>query len=408
VIALAVDAVLVGGCLLWLLSIAMLLRTLRAVPVLADLPPEAVPAPPPGSAREAARWPSLSVVTPACDEADTLPAAMATRLASDYPDFELVLVDDRSRDGTGAVVDALAADPRVVPVHVRELPEGWLGKVHAMHVGLARARGEWLVFSDADVHYEPGALRRIVAFAEAQRLDFLAVMPELLGATLPTNAAVAAFSGIFALTMRPWKVADPRSSAAIGVGAFNMVRRAALERAGGFRPLRLEVADDIGLGAMLKQSGARCAVASGRGLIRLRWYATLPEMAAGLEKGLFAHAGRCEAWRLLLLSVLLLARELLPWAALLSGRPAVVGLGALTLVLGLVTAMRGLAWAGRPRAEALLLPLGGVLMAWIVARAGVVGGRRGGVLWRGTLYPSELLREAMSWEGAWRGGRRRE
>jgi hypothetical protein len=76
--------------------------------------------------------------------------------------------------------------------------------------------------------------------------------------------------------------------------------------------------------------------------------------------------------------------------------------------LGLLTAAYALRWAGRPGREALLLPLGGVLMAWIVARAGIMGRRRGGVLWRGTLYPSALLREAMSWEGAWRGGRRRE
>jgi glycosyltransferase involved in cell wall biosynthesis len=382
------------------LAIAMMIRTVRAVPVLEALPPGAAPDPP--------RWPSLSVITPACDEADTLPAAMASRLASDYPDLELVLVDDRSRDGTGRVVDELAADPRVVPVHVRELPEGWLGKVHAMQVGLGRARGEWLVFSDADVHYAPGALRRTVAFAEAQRLDFLAVMPQLEDATPATNAAVAAFSGIFALTMRPWKVADPDSDAAIGVGAFNMVRRSALDRSSGFRALRLEVADDLGLGAVLKQSGARCAVANGRGLIRLCWYPTLRAMAAGLEKGLFAHAGRCENWRMQCFALLLLVREVLPWAALLSSRPAIAWLGGLTLGLGLLTAAYALRWAGRPGREALLLPLGGVLMAWIVARAGIMGRRRGGVLWRGTLYPSALLREAMSWEGAWRGGRRRE
>jgi glycosyltransferase involved in cell wall biosynthesis len=400
VIGALVDGLLVAGCLAWLLSAALLLRALRAVPVLEALPAAERPDP--------ACWPSVSVVTPACDEADTLPAAMASRLATDYPDVQFVLVDDRSRDGTGRVVDELAADPRVVPLHVRELPEGWLGKLHAMHVGAARARGEWLVFSDADVHFAPGALRRAVALAEARRLDFLAVLPQLDDATPAAEAAAAAFCGLFALAMRPWKVSDPDSDASLGVGAFNMVRREALERAGGLRPLRLEVADDIALGAVLKRSGARCGVANGRGLVRLRWYPTLPAMAAGLEKGFFAHAGRCEAWRLYVVAVLLLLREAAPWAALAWGSAPVAWLGALTLVACLPVAVRAARWTGRPARDALLLPLGGVLVAWIVARAGFVGARRGGVTWRGTHYPSTLLREAMSWEGSWRGGRRRE
>jgi hypothetical protein len=141
-------------------------------------------------------------------------------------------------------------------------------------------------------------------------------------------------------------------------------------------------------------------------MIWLRWYSTLGEMAAGLEKGLFAHAGRCRPWRMMLFAALLLVREALPWAALLSARPAIAWLGGATLALGLATAARTMVWAGRPAREALLLPLGGVLMAWIVARAGVMGGRRGGVMWRGTLYPSALLREAMSEQAVRRGAGR--
>ena len=117
---------------------------------------------------------------PACNEADTLGAALGTLLAQDYPALEILLVNDRSTDGTGDIVDRLAAsDPRITALHVRELPQGWLGKVHALHVASERARGDWLLFTDADVHFAPGALRRAVAVARVHQLDHLTCVPNV-------------------------------------------------------------------------------------------------------------------------------------------------------------------------------------------------------------------------------------
>src|SRR6185369_2740694 len=108
-----------------------------------------------------------SVVVPACNEARTIERALTSLLAQDYPDLEIVLVDDRSSDETGAIIEHLAAsDRRISAIHVRELPAGWLGKVHALQRGLERARGELVLFTDADIHFAPGALRRAVAWVE--------------------------------------------------------------------------------------------------------------------------------------------------------------------------------------------------------------------------------------------------
>jgi cellulose synthase/poly-beta-1,6-N-acetylglucosamine synthase-like glycosyltransferase len=396
----ALVAALVLGLLYWVLASIAGVLTLRRVPRLDEWP---LPAD--------ARWPSLSVVSPACDEAATLRAATQDRLASDYPGVEFVLVDDRSRDGTGAIVDELAAaDPRVRALHVRELPEGWLGKVYAMETGLHAARGEWILLSDADVHFAPDALRRAVALAQDRGLDHLAVMPHLLPTALLLDAAVSNFGRHFMLAVRPWAVENPKSSASVGVGAFNLVRRAALERVGGLRRLRLSVADDVSLGILLKTSGARQGLAISRRAVWLRWYDSLGAMARGLEKGLFAYAGRCEAWRLLLFGALVLFLDLSPWLALLlpHGLPWLHVAGGVMAAAAVVGAALGERWAGRAMHAALLQPVGSLLFAWIVLRAAVVGGRRGGVLWRGTLYRSELLREAMSWEKGWRGGVPRE
>jgi hypothetical protein len=396
----ALVAALTLGCLYWVWVTLAGLRTVRRVPHLDTWP---LPAD--------ARWPKLSVISPACDEADTLRAAATDRLASDYPDVEFVLVDDRSRDGTGAIVDELAAaDARIRPLHVRELPEGWLGKVHALETGLRAARGEWILFSDADVHFAPDALRRAVALAQDRGLDHLAVMPHLLPTTPLLDALVSTFGRHFILMVRPWAVEDPRSKASVGVGAFNLVRRTALQRLGGLQRLRLAVADDIALGVLLKASGARQGLAISRRAVFLRWYDSLGAMARGLEKGLFAYAGRCEPWRLLLAAIVVLFLDLSPWLALLlpHGVPWLTVLGGVMAAAALVGAALGERWSGRSLRAAWLQPVGPLLFAWVVLRAAFVGWRRGGVLWRGTLYPSALLREALSWETGWRGGVRRE
>lgn len=388
---------LVLGCLAWLLLGVAGWRTLRALPRLADQP-----------ITEASRALRLSVISPARDEAATLAAAARVRLSDKDPLLQWVLVDDRSGDGTGALIDWLAEqDPRVRPVHVRKLPAGWLGKTWAMEQGVRAADGEWLLFSDADVHLQPGALRRALSLCEARELDHLAVLPELWPASLLTDATVSAFGRLFIAGTKPWAVSDPRSKAYVGVGAFNLVRRSALQAMGGLTRLRLDVADDLALGRLLKRSGARSGVAFGRGQVGLRWYATVGELARGLEKGLYAHAGRCRPWPLLGLGLVLLLFELAPWGAALlpHGVRWLHALGAITLVSSLIGAALGERSGGRRMAPALVMTPGGLVMALVVWRAALVGWRRGGVMWRGTLYPSGMLREAMGLgDEGWRGG----
>src|SRR5262249_7674179 len=147
--------------------------------------------------------------------------------------------------------------------------------------------GEWLLFSDADVHVSPGTMRRAIAWCEQRGLDHLAVLPELWSSTFLLDTMLAAFIRVLCLSCRVWGVENPNSRAPIGVGAFNLVRRSALERAGGFESLRLMVVDDMGLGQILKRSGARCGVANGRGLVGLHFYRSVMEMARGAEKNVY-------------------------------------------------------------------------------------------------------------------------
>src|SRR5262249_22566286 len=155
-------------------------------------------------------------------------------LRDDYPNLEILLVEDRSTDATPAIADRLASeDSRLHVLHVTDLPEGWLGKVHAMQRGREAASGDWILFSDADVHVTPGTMRRAIAYCQARNLDHLAVLPELWSSTFLLDTMLASFIRILCISCRIWAVEKPDTRAAGGVGAFNLIRATALDRAGG-------------------------------------------------------------------------------------------------------------------------------------------------------------------------------
>lgn len=378
------------GCLYWLAMLVFSLRLVRRVPVLSAV-----------AVSEPARLPRLSVLIPACNEADTLEEAMQSRLSENYPDIEFILVNDRSTDATGRIIDDLAAsNPRIRALHIDKLPSGWLGKVNALQTAVSHATGEWLLFIDADVHLAPGTLRRAVAWCLQRDREHLAVFPEFWSSTFVLDAVMASFLRLGCVGARAWAVEDERSSASVGVGAFNLVRRDALARTPGLEWLRLEVVDDVALGQMLKQHGVRTSVANGRGMVQLHWYRNVPEMARGAEKNAFAALGRFSYARLLAFSAAYSLLELSPLITLACSAlsfPATVSMVAIVLGLtGLIAALAAIAtlcrWLRRPVLPGLLFPIGACVFTFVMLRSAYLAWRRGGLLWRGTLYPLEQLR----------------
>ncbi len=385
-IVLAFYAALSLAAWLWFAYAAARLRW--SIPRLSERP-----------APEPDRWPRLSVIVPARDEADTIEPALRSLLGQDYPDLEIVVVDDRSTDGTGEIVDRLAGqDPRGVVLHLTELPEGWLGKVNAMNKGLARATGELVLFTDADVRFEPGALRRGVVWFLDEGLDFMAAFPRLLPAGAWVDAVLGATLRHVLARTRPWAVRDPKSRAFMGVGAFNLVRRSALERTEGLAWLRLDTADDAALCLLLKRSGARCAVVGAADLMNLHWHRSIRSAARGAEKALVPIGGGSFA-RTLLGGLGLLVVEAAPVLTLVPlawpelrpiGFVGVPVFAAFVFTAFVTTAAKR--WHVAPL---LVGPLVAPIVAALIWRAGYLGWRRGGAVWRGTFYSTdELVRGA--------------
>ena len=344
-----------------------------------------------------AEWPKLSLIVPACNEGATIEAATKAKLASDYPNLEVVLVDDRSTDATTEIVARLAAgDDRVRVVRIDELPSGWLGKVHALHRGAAGATGEWLLFSDADVHMEATLLRRVIATAEERRLDFVSMMPRIWSSGFVLDVVMAFVVRGLVVASRIWKLTDPRSRVAIGNGSFALTRRSALEKTAGLEWLKLEILDDQVLGQMMKHSGARCGVFDPQGDLALHFYSSVGEMMRGLEKNGYVLVGQLRLHRLIFTAMAIVYLEVGPAVALACPSTRLAG----AMILATFAAVQlALARSGRrPILPALVPVLGPVMLLVFVLRSAILVHARGGISWRGTFYSLASLREGQRFE----------
>ena len=235
--------------------------------------------------------PRVSIIVPARNEQRNIREALQSLLELNYPDFEVIVVDDRSEDDTGRILDKMAAaSARLKVMHIDQLPRGWLGKNHALWVGSRAASGELLLFTDADIIMEATVLSRAVAFMEQGRLDHLAVTPSLRMPTTFLSMFGASFIIYFSLFARPWKARDPKSRCHIGIGAFNLLRAGAYRQVGGHAAIRLRPDDDIKLGKIVKLAGLRQDVAYAPEFLEVEWYASVGEVIRGLEKNAFSGA----------------------------------------------------------------------------------------------------------------------
>lgn len=336
--------------------------------------------------------PRVSIVVAARNEARGIGPAVLSMLAQRYPDCEVVVVDDRSDDGTGAILATLAAGhANLRIIRVDDLPSGWLGKNHALQTGAEAASGDWLLFTDADIHLEPEALSRAVRYATEQGVDHLVVAPELELPGLLLKAFGVFFLFAFLSFSKPWRARDPKSRFFVGVGAFNLVRASAYHAVDGHRRIRLRPDDDMKLGKILKRSGFRQDALSGDRALRVEWYHSLGEMIRGFEKNMFSGV-EYSVLLSLLGGVSQLALALLPLLLLLPAAGAARALfGAQILSSLLLFALL----ARRSRTTLAVVPLYPVvvlLFVFILWRTMVLNLVQGGIRWRDTFYPLRDLK----------------
>lgn len=378
-------------------SLAAALWTRRAMARIPRLTAPKLPLGPPGAdSGPAEPLPTAAVVVAAKDEANTIEPALRALLTGLGPGIDVVLVDDRSTDGTDEILERLGSEfPQLKRARVDTLPAGWLGKNHALQRGAAVAGPvDYLVFSDADVVFEPGGVRAAVTLAHRRGLDHLGGAPRVLAASWPLAGMVATFGVLFALFTRPWRAADPKSRACVGIGALNVVRRSEYEAAGGHGPIAMRIDDDLRLAKLMKARRGRSAFAIATDICAVAWYPTLPAMLQGLHKNAFAGVN----FRLSVVIAATFALVLgflgpfvVPW--LPACPPGAAPWLAAVAVILLASASDAAVHSGLPRRAGLFLPIGIALFLGVLWRSalGALLTRR--VVWRGTAYPlRELLR----------------
>ncbi|MBV9126171.1 MAG: glycosyltransferase family 2 protein, partial [Planctomycetes bacterium] len=333
--------------------------------------------------------PGVSVVIAARDEEARIETTVRGLLGQQGVRLEVIVVNDRSRDGTGKILERLAAeDPRLKAVRLEEVPPGWLGKCYACHRGSQEAGGEWLLFTDGDIWMTPDLLARAIRTARQEGAAHLALLPGVReGSILGKACQLIFFIGQARMASQ---VNQDRPGAHLGSGAFNLVRADTYRAVGGYETLRLTVLDDLKLSLLLRRAGRRSRLFVGRGELEADWAPTLPGMIKALEKNHFAVVH----FRLLpvLLTVLLVgslwsAAVVGPWGGSVAGMAA--GVGLCSLILPAALAARRFGW---PRTAAVLAPFILPVLLVSLVNSTVVTLLRRGIWWRDTFYPLAILR----------------
>jgi hopene-associated glycosyltransferase HpnB len=337
------------------------------------------------------RWPAVAVVVPARDEAAVLPATLPTLVGQDYPgSVRVILVDDDSTDGTGELAARISES--VTVVRPGPPPAGWAGKLWALHAGVeASGDAEFLLFTDADIAHRADSLTALVRAAVGHRLDLVSQMARLRVRTGWERLIVPAFVYFFAL-LYPFRWSNrPRARTAAAAGGCSLVRRGALERAGGVEAIRGAVIDDVALARVLKRSGSRTYLGLADRVDSVRPYPTLASLWRMVSRSAYAqlrHSVPLLAGTVVGLALVFLVPPVTTVVGAVTGDLTVLALGGSAWLLMAGTYAPMLRYYGQPRPAAVLLPFTATLYLAMTVDSAIQHYRGHGAAWKGRTYPA--------------------
>lgn len=336
--------------------------------------------------------PSLAIIIAVRNEEESLEKALESVCNINYKNYRIIIVNDRSTDGTSAIIEKIILKyPRVHVENIKSLPVGWLGKNHALYKGYLATNEEWMLFTDADIVYNTGSINKAVGYAIANQLDHLAILPEVNSKSAVLDSVLNTFKLMVDLKTKPWKVKDPRSKASIGIGAFNLLTKKAYEKAGTHTCIKMRPDDDLKLGEKVKASGSKQDVLYGNGEVKLQWYKNVKEFVSALMKNTFSVCNYNPAQAIInaIITLLLFA---LPIPILLLFGTTIERLTTVIIIIFqsamflFKPAMKVKWW------HVFMIPYSGFLMAFIILKSTYLTIKQGGIYWRDSFYSLAYLK----------------
>lgn len=340
-----------------------------------------------------AERPLVSIIVPACNEEKNIARSLLSLLAQEYKNLEIIVVNDRSTDNTLQVLNTIKKRfPRLIVHEITELPEGWMGKSHALFSGALLASGTYLVFTDADVVMEKTTIARSVAYMMDNNLDHLTlVFKNMTHGWLLNSLILDSAIGLMVL-FRPWLAKTKGTRWYVGIGAFNMVRRPVYIAIDGHQTFKMHPVDDMMLGRSIKEHSFSQDCLLAYDMVVVPWYDSVGTMIKGLEKNMFSLLH----YRLVLVPLALLA-IIIPsiwplWGAIF-WHADVQAVCLITLAIRLATFYQGLWRQGLPGwylPGCLITPY---ISCYIIVKSAFVTLKNGGINWRGQHYALAELRK---------------
>jgi glycosyltransferase involved in cell wall biosynthesis len=385
---------------MWVICALQLLAGVQAIKKLTSI---SVP-------KDKSSLPKLSLIFAARNEASTLCEAVQSMLSIDYPDFEVIAINDRSTDETGTILEEMAkTDRRLRPMHIqplspdflgeikkptliRSLPPNWLGKVNALHQGAETARGKWILFTDADIYFEHSALVRAVSHAESERLDHLTILPRLEESTHLLGVCLNMLMTLSMVFLKPWRaIKKDHPTYYCGLGAFNMVLATSYRSRGGHSNIHMRPDDDIMLGKLMKSQNGRSEYMFSDGLIWCTWYETVSQLIGGLSKNTYASVEYSPLITLIssLIHFFTFVCPLVGWWWSSSLNFGVAFVLQLVVTATVTTKIRG------SLKYVPFTPLGALVIIYIMLRTMVVTHYHQGIYWRDTFYSLTQLKQSI-------------
>lgn len=257
--------------------------------------------------------PFVSVLVPARNEETKIARCIESLLAQDYPNFELVVIDDRSTDSTGDIIQAIAArDNRLKFVRGKDAPAGWIGKCNALAHAVGYASGEFFIFTDADTYHHPNSLRDSVSHAIDNKIDLISFVPMQELGSFSERLVMPVLLSSFLIGDPFHTVNDPTAARAYAYGQYILCRRSSYLSVGGHQSVRDEIVEDHAIARVFKEKGFKIEVADGKALYSVRMYTDLESMWMGWTKNLYSFI-ESKVSNLVMMIILTNSVVVLPW-----------------------------------------------------------------------------------------------